>query len=74
MFLESAADAKAKNTVCASGDPRRYKLMVEPAQRHGWAELATVRSLAVTAEVKEGETQKINFAFRKPDLRRGLAA
>lgn len=63
---ESDAEANARNTVYASGDPQRYKLILAPGQWHAWAELGIVKSQPITVELKEGGTERINFVFGKP--------
>lgn len=65
LKAQRSADAEAvvKNTVQASADGLRYKLIVEPGQWHVWAELGPVKSQPVVVEVQEGETEKVNFVF-----------
>jgi len=62
---ETDPDAAAKNTVFATADGQRYKLIVEPGQWKVWAELGIVKTQLVTVDLKEGETQKVNFVFGK---------
>ena len=62
---ESDPNAAVKNTVFATADGQRYKLIVEPGRWQVWAELGIVKSQPVTAELREGETQKVNFVFGK---------
>jgi len=62
---ETDPEAAAKNTVFATADGQRYKLIVEPGKWAVWAELGVVKTQPVTAELREGETQKVNFVFGK---------
>lgn len=66
---ETDDEATVKNSVFASADGQRYKLIVSPAKWNVWAELGAVKSEVLTVEVKEGETQYINFSFGKSLLR-----
>ncbi len=60
---ETDPEAMAKNSVFATADGQRYKLIIEPGHWRVWAELGIVKSEVITVELKEGETQKINFAY-----------
>jgi hypothetical protein len=63
---QADGEALAKNTVYASADAVRYKLVIGPGQWQVWAELGVIKSEPVTVELHEGETQTINFVYGKP--------
>jgi hypothetical protein len=62
---ETDPTAMAKNTVFATADGQRYKLIVEPGQWQVWAELGVVKSQPIAVSLQEGETQKVNFVYGK---------